>query len=114
MSSSALQAEFAGFPESTLREYEETPFAEYLRLSHAGGGLIPRAMLPTALQLSSQRISQLVAAGHFEIHHIGSMDFVTADSLEAFLALERRSGRPVKQMTIGRAVRAIRDVVSSK
>lgn len=114
MPSVALQAEFAGFPESSAAEFDESPFAQYLRLSGEEGGLVPRAMLPAALQLSSQRVSQLVAAGHFNVHRIGTMDFVTGDSLEAFLALERRSGRPVKRLTMGRAVRSVRAALAAK
>jgi len=113
MSFAASQTEFAGFPES-VASVESSPLAEYLRLSGEDGGLVPRAMLPAALNLSSARVSQLSAAGHFRIHRIGTMDFVTGDSLVAFLSLERRSGRPVKNLTLRRAARAIRDAVSSK
>ncbi len=105
-SAAAAQAEFAGFPEAQARPDEENIFLVYLRLSRENGGLITQAMLAPALNLSTQRISQLVAAGHFDVHRIGGTQYVTGDSFERFLQKERKTGRPVKSPSVGTLVKA--------
>lgn len=92
MSAQAIQPEFAGFPVSTQGEAIEGPVGLYFRLSAECGGLVPTAMLPAALGVSQQRVSQLVRGNRFEVHKIGTLTFVTGNSLEVFLKEERASG----------------------
>lgn len=112
MDAHALQAEFAGFPASALvGEEGENPVSLYLRLSYKHGGLIPQAMLSTALGLSHQRVSQLVNAGRFATHKIGTMTFITGESFEAFLVQERKAGFCPKSPTFAQMVHSIKEVV---
>jgi hypothetical protein len=103
MGSAAAQFEFLGFPETEPRE--ENIFERYLRLSDEHGGLIPQTMLAPALSLSTQRISQLIAAGHFDVHCIRGTNYVTGDSFTAFLEQERKVGRPLKRPAVSTLVK---------
>jgi len=107
----AAQSEFAGFPESTA-ESAEGPLSQYLRLSRESGGLIPQAMLPEALGLSRSRVSQFISEKRFHVHVIGGTNFVTAESFEAFLLEERKSGRPWDKPTVKQMGRAVGAFVS--
>lgn len=111
MDAHALQAEFAGFPASMLGQEGENALSLYMRLSYKHGGLVPQAMLPAALGLSKQRISQLVQGNRFATHKIGSITFVTGESLEAFIVQERKAGTTLKAPTFPQMVHAVKDVV---
>lgn len=94
MSFSAIQSEFAGFPESDVNALSTGNLAEiFMRLYDEKGGLIPLAMLPDLLGLSKQRVYQLAADHRFEVHQLGSMKFITGDSLAAYNADEKKAGR---------------------
>lgn len=107
MSFAAIQSEFAGFPESEMQALTAGElWLAFQRIGQEKGGLIPQAMLPDFLGLSSQRVSQLIADHRFEVHQIGRMKFITGDSLAAYNADEKRHGRGHKAprfMTIMRA-----------
>jgi hypothetical protein len=105
-SAAAAQFEFSGFPQAQAREHQESLVERYLRLSDEHGGLIPQGMLAPALNLSGGRISQLMAAGHFHVEQLGATKYVTGDSFQAFLDLERKNGRPVKAPSVGSLVKA--------
>jgi hypothetical protein len=109
MASATAQFDFPGFPVSQAHEEKENALMRYLRLTQECGGLIPQAMLPAALCVCKQRVSQLVAAGHFDVHQIGGRAYITGDSFEAFLLSERKVGRPVKSPTIGALAKGMKD-----
>lgn len=77
------------------------------------GPLIPRAWLTTVLDLSRQRIKVLIDEGRIATIEIHDREMVPMASLEAFLADERKAGRPVKEFTmserLGDAWRMYRD-----
>ena len=102
----AAQAEFDGFPKSES-ESSENPVARYLSVSRQCGGLIPQNLLPAALNLSKQRVSQFINQRRFEVHEIAGTKYVTAPSFEAFLLEERRAGRPVKELTFSKLVKGL-------
>jgi hypothetical protein len=106
--SSALagQIEFDGFPQ-TEEAGEENLFQRYLRLSRENGGLIPQTMLAHALNVSNQRVCQLMAEDRFDVHKIGAQKYVTCDSFEAFLQQERKVGRPLKKPTLKSCAQAV-------
>lgn len=110
MSAHALQHEFAGFPVST-QEATEGPIALYLRLSAESGGLIPVAMLPAALGVSQQRVSQLVNSSRFEVHKIGTLKFITGNSLEAYYREEKQTGRGHKAPKFSTLVHSVKEVL---
>lgn len=60
------------------------------------GALVPREMLPTLLDVSPQRIAQLVNEGQLAQEEIQGHRFVTEESLVAWVKLERKAGRPCK------------------
>lgn len=104
----ASQTEFAGFPASSEVPPPVAGLREFLALSVEHGGLVPQAALAVTLGLSTQRISQLVAAGRFSVHRVFGQNYVTADSLEAFILQERKSGRPVKVPSVGQMAEGVR------
>ena len=101
------QIEFAGFPEPSGVSTPIAGLREFLALSAQHGGLVPQAALAATLGLSTQRVSQLVAAGRFSVHRVFGQNYVTADSLEAFILSERKTGRPVKVPGVGRMVEGV-------
>lgn len=110
----ATQSEFHGFPISSSSSEEKSDFALYLELNAKDGGLIPQAMLPAALGLSKQRISQFVAEKRFVVHRIGGTNYVTGRSFEAFLVEERRSGRPVREPSMSDLATAAKEFISEE
>ena len=108
------QTEFAGFPASSAGPVAVAGLREFLALSAEHGGLVPQAALASTLNLSTQRISQLVAAGRFVVHRVFGQNYVTADSLEAFILLERKTGRPIKVPSVGRMVEGVRASVRAR
>lgn len=69
------------------------------------GPMIPRAMLPLLLDVSKQRVEQLVREGRIATVQVHNCQLVPYASLEAYLADERRSGRPVRENTLREAIR---------
>jgi hypothetical protein len=93
------QAEFHGFPASQVEPSRESDIERFLRLSDEKGGLIPQNILPDALGLSTQRVSQLVTRQRFEVHQVGGHNFVTGDSFAEFLQRPvSKGGRPRKNI----------------
>jgi len=109
MSFSAFQAEFAGFPESTVSAESSGNLVDiYMRLADEKGGLIPQAMMADVLGVSTARVSQLISDHRFEVHQLGKMKFITGDSLAAYYADEKKHGRGHKAprfMTVLRATK---------
>lgn len=79
-------------PETAL---ERVRLFKELMMKH--GGLIPQNVLHDVLKVSRGRIGQFITEGRFETVMFCGQRFVTGPSLEAFLADERKSGRPVKK-----------------
>ena len=111
MSAHAMQPEFAGFPVSQASDETENPVALYLRISAECGGLIPQGMLPSALGVSQQRVSQLVLGDRLEVHKIGTIRFVTARSLEVFLKEERAANRSYKPPKFSTVVHGVKEFI---
>jgi hypothetical protein len=106
MGSAAAQFEFSGFPKTQAGESTENEFLRYVRLSEEHHGLIPQSMLPAALGLSTQRISQLIASNRFDVHRIGGKAYVTGDSFQTFLEIERTTGTRYGNPAVGTLVKA--------
>lgn len=111
MTAHAAQAEFAGFPASRMGDRVEGAVECFLRLSSECGGLIPQAMLQSALGISSQRVSQLVQGDRFEVHKIGTLTFVTGRSFEKYLTDEKTAGRGLKAPRFSTVLHMVRDTV---
>lgn len=78
------------------------------------GPVLPETVAAGALGISRQRMNQLVKAGRFETVTMGKRTYVTEDSLRAFAATERKSGRPAKVdepfMAINTVVKKVRSI----
>lgn len=104
----ANQSEFDGFPVAQ-GEKEENAFSCYLRLSSESGGLIPQSVLAAALNVTRQRVHQLMVDGRFVVHRIAGVNYVTRHSLEAFLKEERKSGGQFKNPSLKQIGKAFID-----
>lgn len=100
----AQSADFFGYEDSA--NDAQNPVALYLRLSREKGGLIPQAMLVDALGVTSGRISELIRNHRFEVHQIAGRNYITADSFEAYLVEEKRTGRGHKAPTMRTLIHA--------
>jgi hypothetical protein len=61
------------------------------------GPFLPQHMLPYVLELSKQRVSELIGEGRIPTFEIDGKKYVPIEGLEAFLSEERKNGRPVKE-----------------
>jgi hypothetical protein len=116
----AVQDTLFPLPAPSAQEVPATPFERFrlfLNASEAQGGLIPRNVLPDVLGLSAARVTQLIAAGRFTTFTLFGQTFVTAQSFEAFLREERKTGRPVKQIStmkiLGACLRGTQEMKNS-
>jgi hypothetical protein len=64
----------------------------YLEATMEHGALVPAVYAAEALDVSRQRVYQLIDSGQLDVIEIGDRKFVPADSLEDLLKLERRQG----------------------
>lgn len=64
------------------------------------GPMIERAHIPVVLDVSKQRVHQLVEQGRIATVVVQGRVFVPLASLELYLADERKNGRPVKEFTL--------------
>jgi uncharacterized protein (UPF0261 family) len=80
------------------------------------GALVPREMLPTLLDVSHQRVAQLVNEGQLSQVEIQGHRFVTEDSLVAWVRAERKAGRPrkVKPPTIEQSQEIAREIMKAE
>jgi hypothetical protein len=59
------------------------------------GPLLPQGMMAAALDLSTQRVSQLIAEDKLATIEVAGKNFIPVASLELYLTEEKRAGRPV-------------------
>jgi len=71
------------------------------------GPLLARAHIPVVLDLSKQRVHQLVEAGRIATVRVLDREFVPMASLEAYLADERKNGRPVRERSMSENFREV-------
>ena len=113
MSEAATMGEF-GFV-ATLPKTEERPKSAWDELEEikivwkSKGTLIPVNFAVKLLEVSRQRVYDLVETGRLETVQFGHNQFITESSLKAFATSERKTGRPLKVPTLKDAVRAARD-----
>jgi hypothetical protein len=75
------------------------------------GPVVPQATAAAALQVSRQRVFQLVSEGRLATVTIGGVRHVPMAALELFMTEERKAGRPIK--SDGLASRIIRATVKN-
>jgi hypothetical protein len=69
------------------------------------GPLLPRASVCFVVDLSRQRIKQLIDEGKLPVVVVHNREYMPIAVLEMFLADERKGGRPVKELTIAESFR---------
>lgn len=66
------------------------------RATKENGLLVPPALAAGILNVSPQRVNELINDGRLKRIEIGGKPFVTENSMEAFVREERKNGRPYK------------------
>ena len=68
----------------------------YQRDSQREGGLMTKALAATVLNVSHQRVCQLVEEGRFGVFRHFDKDFLSTNQVKGLFAEERKAGRPWK------------------
>lgn len=76
--------------------------AELRKVVEEKGMVIPQHMAANLLDLSKQRIGQLVDDGRLESIEMHGVRYVTEESVVAFAKEERRNGRPPKSLDMSK------------
>lgn len=71
-------------------------FQEMSRVTDEKGMLVPQSLVAKVLDVSRQRIHDLVKQGGLETHDVFGVPFVTERSVVAYAKSERKAGRPMK------------------
>jgi hypothetical protein len=91
------QAElFPAFPTIAATARKRSPLRVMMDAVERHGPLVPRAFIHVALDMSKQRVHQLVHEGKLATIDVCGRDFVPLASLDVFLSDERKAGRPAK------------------
>lgn len=86
-------------PRSVLHEWKEA-IAKH-------GPLMPRASVPFCVELSNERVRQLIDKGRIATVWVHNREYVPFEALDLFLSEERKSGRPLKEY-------GLRDILTLK
>ncbi len=106
MEVTADQAElFPVIIQQAQTERPKSALRQFLDALSTHGPLVPRGYLPALLDLSNERVRQLVDAGRIATLDLGGRQMVPVAAIEAFLAQERKTGRPVREHTFREAFR---------
>jgi hypothetical protein len=103
MEITADQAEL--FPVVESRAGKRGMLREFMDAVEKHGPLLPRGMLHYVLDLSRQRVHQLVCEDRIALVDVQGREFVPIAALEIFLLEERKNGRPVKELSISESYR---------
>ncbi len=100
------QAEmFPSIAASTPRK--RSPLRELVDAISVHGPLIPQAFMHIALDVSRQRVFNMIQDGMLATIVVAGKTFVPLAALDVYLSGERKAGRPSKDPTLSRmAVRA--------
>lgn len=103
--------EFPGFADLPKREKSKVhrvwdAFRELSNVSGEKGLLVTQSVVARLLDISRQRVHDLVKEGRLETYVFEGVPLVTEKSLVAFAQVERKTGRPCKiPVTIGECLR---------
>ena len=78
-------------------------FREMMEAFDRHGYMLPRAHIPVVLDVSRQRVKELIDEGRIATVWVQDREFVPLASLEIYLADERKAGRPVHELSLGDA-----------
>ena len=77
-------------------KWEELKEMSALDDDESTGGLVPLNIVPILLDVSRQRVHELLTQGRFESHEFFGHKFLTVKSIAEHINTERRNGRPPK------------------
>ena len=96
-----LAVEQGMFPWVERQAQKKSAWREMVEAFEVHGYLLPRAHIPVVLDVSRQRVHELISEGRIATVMVQGREFVPLSSLETFLVDERKTGRPVKELTLG-------------
>jgi len=87
------------------------------RVTDEKGPIVPQHLVSELLNLSKQRIAQILDDGRLEAVEVNGVRYVTVKSVEVFAQMERKTGRPVKdpgkKATWSSALQSAREIVKN-
>jgi predicted XRE-type DNA-binding protein len=72
------------------------------------GPVIPQALIADVLQISKQRVNDLLNEGRMEFYTINGVRFVFSSSFREFAKQERKPGRPPTKSLVVQAARSLK------
>lgn len=94
-----------GFPVIEERSFRHrSVLREWKEAIEKHGPLLPRPSIPFCVDLSRQRVKELIDQGRIATVEVHNREYVPMAALEVFLAEERKSGRPVADVVLGSKV----------
>lgn len=93
------------FPRIEERAGKRSAFRQFLDAVEKHGPLIARGHIPVVLDLSRQRVHELIKGGRIATVEVNGREFVPMAALEVYLSDERKNGRPVKELTLAESYR---------
>ena len=93
------------FPVLERREARFSAYREFMEAVNKHGPLFPQAFIPLVLDVSQQRVSQLLEEDRIVRIQIRGKWFVPVASIEAYRADEKKHGRPVKELSFSDSMR---------
>ncbi len=101
----ADQAELFPVLTAQTQTRKRSPLREMLDAIERHGPLVPKAFLPLVLDISKQRVHQLITEGKLASIEVAERTMVPIAALEVFLSAERKTGRPLKERMLRDAIR---------
>lgn len=117
MDFTANQAELFPFPTIEAQARKRSPLREMMAAIEEHGPLLPLHFIPIAIDVSKQRVHQLVSAGRIGTLAIAGKTYVPMTALDLFLSEERSNGRPThdwRNQSLGKIVRDTRKYLREK
>lgn len=108
---------FAHLPKRDKSRIERVwdSFQELSRVSEQKGMLIPQVYAARVLDVTPQRVTELIRRGILETYKVHDVPFVTGNSVVAYAKSERKAGRPPKSIYTDKGtVKAVLGVGSKK
>jgi hypothetical protein len=93
------------FPVLEEKAKKRSFLREFLDAIDMHGPMVARAHIPIVLDLSRQRVHQLIDEGRLGTVHIRGHDYVPLASLQNFLSEERKTGVHINDLTLAESYR---------
>lgn len=88
--------------------------ADWREATKLHGSLVPRPLVAKVLNVSQERVRQLILDGRLKTVAVEGHDYVTETSLNEFALVERHAGRPVKNIGVIAKGLAVADFLESE